>query len=86
MNPTPHLNLSKREKDIITLITEGYTHKEVAKKLFISKRTVDETIVELKRRYQCRTVAKLIYELVRSGIISIEINVTNYMNTSEEAA
>jgi DNA-binding CsgD family transcriptional regulator len=86
VNPTPHLNLSKREKDIITLITEDLNYKEISKKLFISKRTVEEDIKSLKEKVGCKTVARLIFELIRLKIIHIEINVINHIEESSRAA
>ncbi|MCS6776967.1 MAG: response regulator transcription factor [Chloroherpetonaceae bacterium] len=37
----PNARLTPRELEVLSLIVEGYSSKEVARKLFISKRTVD---------------------------------------------
>jgi two-component system nitrate/nitrite response regulator NarL len=35
------MELSNREKEIMTLISNGFTSREIGDKLFISKQTVD---------------------------------------------
>ena len=39
-----HMSLSVREMEIIELVADGLTNQEIAKKLTISKRTVDNHV------------------------------------------
>ncbi len=39
-----HVSLSAREMEIIVLVADGLTNQEIAKKLTISKRTVDNHV------------------------------------------
>jgi len=41
---TAHLSLSAREMEIIDLVADGLTNQEIAEKLTISKRTVDNHV------------------------------------------
>ena len=54
----PHL--TEREKQIIVNISEGLTNSEIAKKLFISQRTVDTHRKNILNKLQLRNTAALI--------------------------
>ena len=41
---SPHMGLSAREMEIIGLVADGLTNQEIAEKLTISKRTVDNHV------------------------------------------
>ncbi len=41
---SPHMGLSAREMEIIGLVVDGLTNQEIAEKLTISKRTVDNHV------------------------------------------
>ncbi len=41
---TAHMTLSAREMEIIELVADGLTNQEIAEKLTISKRTVDNHV------------------------------------------
>jgi DNA-binding NarL/FixJ family response regulator len=49
--------LSERERDVIHLLALGYTNQEIAKKLFISARTVDTHRAHIMRKLQFDTRA-----------------------------
>jgi DNA-binding NarL/FixJ family response regulator len=54
----PHL--TKREKEILLLIAEGYTNPEIAEKLFISATTVDSHRKNLLTKLKARNSAMLV--------------------------
>lgn len=54
------IELTKREVEILVLITEGLTNIEIGKKLFISDRTVDTHRTNLMKKLHVRNVAGLI--------------------------
>ncbi|MBA2653004.1 MAG: response regulator transcription factor [Tatlockia sp.] len=52
--------LSKREYAVLILLSQGFTDKEIAKKLLISPRTVETHIIHAKHKMNVRTRAELI--------------------------
>jgi two-component system, NarL family, response regulator NreC len=55
-----HITLTNREEEILNLISQGYTNKEIAAKLFISKRTVDGYREAILDKFRARNTAQLI--------------------------
>lgn len=54
------LDISKREKEIISLLEIGYTQKEIAEKLHISQRTVETHIKNLTKKIDAKNTTQLI--------------------------
>lgn len=62
--PMPQgLTLSKREHSILLLMSQGYTDKEIAKRLLISPRTVESHINNAKQKIVVNSRAELISKL-----------------------
>lgn len=61
--------LSKREKEILTLIADGYTNSEIADMLFTSRRTVEGHRQNLIEKTGARNTAALIRLAVKTGLI-----------------
>ncbi len=55
-----HLHITKREKEVLTLIADGHTNHEIAEKLFISADTVDSHRRNLMGKLNARNTAMLI--------------------------
>jgi DNA-binding NarL/FixJ family response regulator len=69
-NTSPALEpLSERERDIVHLLALGYTNGEIAKKLFISVRTVDTHRAHIMRKLDVETRAELVMFALANGII-----------------
>jgi two-component system, NarL family, response regulator NreC len=69
-NSTPALEpLSERERDIVHLLALGYTNQEIAKKLFISVRTVDTHRAHIMRKLRLDTRAELVMFALANGVI-----------------
>lgn len=66
----PMVELSKREREILSLIAEGYTNQEIADKIFTSKRTVEGHRQNLIDKTQSRNSAALIRYAVLRGIVN----------------
>jgi DNA-binding NarL/FixJ family response regulator len=64
-------NLSKREKEILLNICEGYSNQEIADTLFISKRTVDKHRANLLGKTNSKNTASLILFAIRNKLIKI---------------
>lgn len=60
------LNLTKREKEILILVSKGLTSKEISNLLNISKRTVDNFRASLMQKLNVKSLASLI----RTAILS----------------
>ena len=63
--------LTERETDIVKLITKGLSHKEIAVKLFISKRTVDSHVANIMEKFQFRSKADIIKYAIKNGIVEL---------------
>ena len=61
--------LSRREKEILTLIMDGLQNKEIAAKLHISKETVDKHRKNMLAKTSCRNSGELITKAIKNGWI-----------------
>jgi two-component system nitrate/nitrite response regulator NarL len=65
---SPVINLSPREKEILSLIFLELTSKEIADKLFISKQTVDTHRINIMQKTNSKSVVGLIKYAIQAGI------------------
>jgi DNA-binding NarL/FixJ family response regulator len=63
------IDISKREAEVLALISEGYTNQEIADKLFTSKRTIEGHRQSLIEKTGTRNTAALIRFAILNGII-----------------
>ena len=68
----PFDTLSAREREVLKLIADGLTSKEVAEKLFISVATVKSHRNNLMRKLNCNEMAGLIKIAIRKGLVTQE--------------
>jgi two-component system, NarL family, response regulator NreC len=61
--------LTSREKEIVALIAEGFTSKEVAEKLYISHKTVENHRSNIMEKLELKGLADLVRYAIRVGII-----------------
>ncbi|WP_420577653.1 response regulator transcription factor [Ekhidna sp.] len=66
---TLETELSEREKEVLVLITNEYTNKEIADKLFISIRTVETHKRNLLEKTGCKNVAGLVMYAVERNLV-----------------
>jgi DNA-binding NarL/FixJ family response regulator len=64
--------LTEREKQVLKLIAEGYTYKEVADALGISVKTAIAHHSKISEKLNIRTRADLIKFAIKKGIIKID--------------
>ncbi|PWJ42502.1 response regulator [Sediminitomix flava] len=62
------IDITQREMEILRLILEEKTNKEIAEELFISPRTVDAHKRNLLEKTQSKNVAGLVLFAIRNGI------------------
>lgn len=60
--------LSEREREIVQLVCEGLTNKQIGEKLFVSHKTVDNHRTNIMRKLEVRNVVELIRFCIRTGI------------------
>ncbi|MBL7752731.1 MAG: helix-turn-helix transcriptional regulator [Chitinophagaceae bacterium] len=60
-------NPTRREKDVLTLLSKGYCAKEIAAKLYISETTVITHKKNLKRKFKAKNTAELISKMRDAG-------------------
>lgn len=58
---TSDVTITKREKEILSLIIQGFTNKEIAEKLTISKRTVDVHREHIMKKCNAKNSIELIH-------------------------
>ena len=68
----PDVQLTSREREVLQLIAEGVSTKEIADKLYISTKTVETHRKNIMDKLGLRSVAELTKYAVRSGITSLE--------------
>jgi len=75
--------LSGREREVLQLIAEGYKTGQIAKKLYISPKTVQVHQSNLKKKLNLPTTAELTKYAVSKGITSLEF-VSNQPPTKKQ--
>lgn len=64
--------LTKRELEVLALVVQGCSAKEIALILGIAPRTVESHIDRLRLKTNSRNRAQMVAEAVRSGVVSID--------------
>lgn len=62
---------TRREIEVIRLISEGYKNREVAEKMGISTKTVETHRANIMNKLALRNIADLIRYAIQKGIIEI---------------
>ncbi len=58
--PDPIKSITKREREVLSLLTEGLTSSEIASKLYISPRTVEKHRTNLLKKLNLKNTAALV--------------------------
>ena len=66
-------SLSEREKEVLTLVAQGYTNKEAAQKLYISVKTVETHRARIMEKLQLRTRAELVRYAIMEGFLNTNV-------------
>ncbi len=64
--------VSKREKEVLTLLSEGKSNREVADALFISVRTVDAHRNHIMKKINAKSTADLVKYAIKNEFISLD--------------
>lgn len=66
------VRLTKREIEVLSLIAQGYSSKEAAEHLFVSKRTVDFHLANIYGKLQVNNRVQAFRAATRLGLIPFE--------------
>ena len=67
----PYVHLTSREREVLTLIAEGQTSRQIAEKLFVSIKTVQGHRTKIMEKLDIHNRAELVKYAVRKGLVSI---------------
>ena len=70
--PVDATELSHRQREVLQLLAEGLTSKELAARLHISIKTVTTHRQNIMSRLNIRSIAELTKYAVRTGLTSLE--------------
>ena len=65
------IRLSKRELEVLDLVSQGLSNQEIADKLFISRRTVDGHKANLIQKTGSKNIVDLLVYAIKKGLVSI---------------
>jgi DNA-binding NarL/FixJ family response regulator len=68
----PHETLTTREREVLQLVAEGKTSPEIASRLHISPRTVENHRANLMRKLGLQNYTELVRHALRHGLIPAE--------------
>jgi DNA-binding NarL/FixJ family response regulator len=68
----PFGDLTRREKQILALVVQGYTSKVIAGKLNLSPRTVDHHRSNLLKKFNMKNSVDLVNYALRNGYATLE--------------
>lgn len=69
---TTFTGLTKREKQILSMVVEGHTSKVMAAKLNLSPRTIDHHRSNLLKKFKMKNSVDLVNYAVRNGYVAVE--------------
>jgi DNA-binding CsgD family transcriptional regulator len=67
----PKVELSERETEIVHLLCEGLSSKEIARRLHISTKTLENHRYNIYRKCEVDGVAGLMRHAIQQGLVSI---------------
>ncbi|HWQ93175.1 MAG TPA: response regulator transcription factor, partial [Clostridia bacterium] len=66
------VQLTDREREVLTLIAEGQSNKEIANRLGIGVRTIETHRERIMRRLKIHSVAGLTKYAIANGMVSLD--------------
>ena len=66
--------LTDREREILTLVAEGYTNREIAETLFISVKTVETHKANIMEKLNLHKRAELVRYAIRKGMLQVDFD------------
>ena len=69
---TVEVTLSKREKQILTLASEGFKQREIADFLYISRRTVNNHLMSINEKLDVTSTISAVIKAIELGMIRVK--------------
>jgi DNA-binding NarL/FixJ family response regulator len=66
---TPPDPLTRREREVLKLVAEGYTNRQISGLLYISVRTVQSHRMSIRKKLNCKRTADLVKYAIQKGFI-----------------
>jgi len=66
--------LTEREREILTLVAEGYTNREIAEALFISVKTVETHKANIMEKLNLHKRAELVRYAIKKGMLQVDFD------------
>ena len=73
INDAHYATLTAREQEVLRLLAEGLTSKEIAKKLFISPKTVENHRANIMNKLDLHSTIELVRYAAKLGLIDVEL-------------
>ncbi|WP_168063220.1 response regulator transcription factor [Candidatus Manganitrophus noduliformans] len=70
--PVFRRELTKREIEVLTLVAQGYKNREIAKKLGVAVKTLENHRVNIMNKLGLRNTVQMIRYAIEKGIVPIE--------------
>lgn len=67
----PNIELSRREVEVVQLLCEGLSSKEIARQLHLSTKTIENHRYNIYRKCEVDSIAALMRHAIRNGLIRI---------------
>lgn len=68
----PRIPLSRRELEVLTLLAHGYTNRQIAQKLAVSKKTIDTYRIRVSEKLGLKTRADIVRYALDTGLLRPE--------------
>lgn len=69
----PHPRLTPREQEVMRLLAEGFTTREIGKRLFISPKTVENHRANIMKKLDLHGTIDLVRQAARLGLIDVDL-------------
>ena len=64
--------LTEREREVLQLIAEGNPNREIARRLFVSTKTIEAHRVKIQYKLQLRGTAELTKYAIKKGLVDLD--------------
>lgn len=71
-DPSPASQLSSREREVLQLIAEGLSTRDISERIHVSVKTVETHRQQIMRKLNAKSVAELTKIALREGLTSLE--------------
>jgi DNA-binding NarL/FixJ family response regulator len=68
--PGAELGLSRRQSDVLQLLTQGLSNRQIAEKLFVGEETVKTHLCSVYRKLDVRDRGQAVSKALRSRIVT----------------